>query len=73
MNGETDDTGETVSLANFEKILAFAESEHLARLTFWAVNRDRQCTGRLSLSAGSCSGIGQSSYALTDLVSQFHG
>ncbi|MFZ0667362.1 MAG: chitinase [Acidimicrobiales bacterium] len=73
MNGETDDTGETVSVANFEKILAFAESEHLARLTFWAVNRDRQCTGSLSTAAGSCSGIEQPSYAFTDLVSQFRG
>lgn len=73
MNGDTDDSSEIVSIANFEKILAFAQSEHLARLTFWAVNRDRQCTGGLSTSKGSCSGIDQSEYAFTDLVSQFNG
>jgi len=72
MNGETDDTGATVSLGNFRKILAFAEAEHLARLTFWAVNRDRSCTGKLSTAAGNCSGIAQAPYAFTDLLTQFN-
>ncbi len=73
MNGETDDSGETVTLVNFQQILAFAQNKHLARLTFWAVNRDRTCTGGLSTSAGSCSGIKQSAYAFTDLVAGYHG
>jgi hypothetical protein len=73
MNGDTDDSGETVTLANFKQIVSFAESEGLARLTFWAVNRDRSCTGSLSTGAGSCSGISQSAYAYTDLVAGYHG
>jgi chitinase len=73
MNGDTDDSDETVSLADFQQILSFAESENLARLTFWAVNRDRPCTTGLSLSAGSCSGISQSAYAFTDLLAGYDG
>ncbi len=71
MNGETDDTDETVTVADFQQILNFAESEHVARLTFWAVNRDRPCAAGLSTQAGSCSGIDQTAYAFTDLLSQY--
>ena len=73
MNGDTDESDETVSLSDFEQILSFAQMEHLARLTFWAVNRDRPCTSGLSTSAGSCSGIAQSEYAFTDVLAQYHG
>ncbi len=71
MNGDTDESDETVSLANFQQILTFAETEHLARLTFWAVNRDRPCTNGLSTQAGSCSGIDQAAFAFTDLLSEY--
>jgi hypothetical protein len=72
MNGETDESDETVSLADFQQILVFAEAERLARLTFWAVNRDRPCTGGLTLQAGSCSGIDQAEYAFTDLLTGYN-
>jgi hypothetical protein len=71
MNGDTDESDETVSIADFQQILNFAETEHLARLTFWAVNRDRPCSGGLSTQAGSCSGIDQAAYAFTDLLSGY--
>jgi chitinase len=71
MNGDTDESDETVSLSDFQQILTFAESEHLARLTFWAVNRDRPCSSGLSTQAGSCSGIDQTPFAFTDLLSQY--
>jgi hypothetical protein len=70
MNGDTDESDETVSLSDFQQIRTFAETGHLARLTFWAVNRDRPCSGGLSLKAGSCSGIDQAPFAFTDLLSQ---
>lgn len=73
MNGDTDETDETVSIADFQQILTFAESRHLARLTFWAVNRDRSCTSGLSLADGDCDGITQSEYAFTDLVATYSG
>jgi hypothetical protein len=72
MNGDTDEKDETVTLENFETILAFAQQNHLARFTYWAVNRDRPCehgedTGE------DCSGIGQAPYAFTDVVARYHG
>jgi chitinase len=70
MDGETDEKSETVSVANFETMLAFAQQVHLARFTFWAVNRDRQCTG--DENAGEdCSGIAQAPYAFTDVIAQY--
>jgi chitinase len=72
MNGETDEKDETVSLENFETILAFAQQRALARFTFWAVNRDRPCAG--AENAGEdCSGIAQTPYAFTDVVAGYHG
>jgi hypothetical protein len=47
-----------VTVANFQTILGYAQQHHLARLTFWSVNRDRPCAGGLS---DSCSGVGQAS------------
>ena len=72
MNGDTDEADETVSVENFETMLAFAQQNHLARFTFWAVNRDRPCAG--AENAGEdCSGISQAPYAFTDVVARYHG
>lgn len=70
MNGETDESSEVVSVEDFETMLAFAQENHLARFTFWAVNRDRQCEG--GENAGEdCSAIVQSPYAFTDVIARF--
>jgi hypothetical protein len=72
MNGETDESSELVSVEDFETMLAFAQQNHLARFTFWAVNRDRQC--QAGENAGEdCSGISQSPYAFADVIAQYHG
>lgn len=68
MNGRTDEASETVTVEDFQRILAFSQQSHLARFTFWAVNRDRSC----SLSE-ECSGIAQTPFAFTDLVAQYQG
>ncbi len=72
MNGETDESDETVSVEGFETMLAFAQQNHLARFTFWAVNRDRQCTGGES-SGEDCSGIAQTPYEFSDVIARYHG
>ena len=72
MNGRTDEPDETVSAADFQTILGFAQANHLARLTFWSVNRDRPCAGGSPVS-DSCSGISQQPFAFTALDAQFHG
>jgi chitinase len=72
MNGDTDEADETVSVANFQNLLGFAQDNHLARFTFWSVNRDRPCGGADTTSS-DCSGISQEPYAFTDIVAQYHG
>jgi hypothetical protein len=72
MNGDTDEADETVSVEDFETMLAFAQQNHLGRFTFWAINRDRPCAG--GESAGEdCSGIPQQPYAFTDVIARYHG
>jgi chitinase len=70
MDGDTDEASETVSLADFQTILAFAQQIHLARLSFWSVNRDRQCGQG---GAEECSGIAQQPYAFSSVLAQYHG
>ena len=72
MDGDTDEKSETVSVEDFETMLAFAELHHLARFTFWAVNRDRPCSGG-ETPGEDCSGIGQTPYAFTDVIAAYHG
>jgi chitinase len=72
MDGHTDEASETVSVEDFETMLAFAQQKHIARFTFWAVNRDRQCVG--AENAGEdCSGIMQQPYAFSDVIARYHG
>lgn len=72
MNGHTDEASEIVTPADFETMLTFAQLHHLARLTFWAVNRDRPCTGTEN-EGEDCSGIEQQPYAFTDLLARYQG
>jgi chitinase len=70
MNGESDESSETVSIEDFQTMLAFAELHDLARFTFWAVNRDRPCTGG-ETPGEDCSGISQQPYAFTDVIADY--
>ncbi len=72
MNGRTD-SAEYFYQSDFQSVLSFVESNHLARYTFWAVNRDRQCNppdnnGALS---GTCSSVAQSDWDFTKIIVQF--
>jgi hypothetical protein len=69
MNGITDNN-ETVTVNDFRTILAYAQSHHLARLTFWSANRDRPCTGG---PADSCSGVSQSDWDYTRVFAGYTG
>ena len=71
MNGQTDESDETVTLHDFRTILAYVRQHHLARLTFWAVNRDRKC--QWGSGSDSCSGIQQAPFAFTKIVAQYQG
>jgi chitinase len=72
MNGHTDEAAETIGVEDFQTMLAFAQAHHLARLTFWSVNRDRSCEAGHT-GSDECSGIAQAPYAFSDIIAQYHG
>ena len=73
MNGRTD-VGEIVRQADMRQILAYAQLHHLARFTFWSVNRDRQCAvPEAGTTSGTCSSVTQSPWEFTRIVAQYTG
>jgi chitinase len=73
MNGRTD-VGEYVRQADMRTILAYAQAHHLARFTFWSVNRDRQCAVPESGStSGTCSSVTQAPWEFTKIAAQYTG
>ncbi|WP_062211328.1 chitinase [Streptomyces sp. NBRC 109706] len=67
MNGITD-VGETITVADFETMLDYAQEVGLSRLTFWSVNRDRPCQGG---GADSCSGVDQQPWEFTGVLARY--
>ena len=65
-----DDTGGTVTVADFQTVLQYVRAHHLARFTFWSVNRDWPCSQGRSIAAVSCSGIAQPPYAFTQIIAR---
>ena len=72
MNGVTDEPNEIVSVEDLQAMRTFAQANHLARLSFWAVNRDRECAGA-NQTADDCGGVAQAPYAYTDVIAGYHG
>ncbi|NUT33879.1 MAG: chitinase [Hamadaea sp.] len=70
MNGLSDQQ-ELTSVATWTSIRNWANTNHIARLSFWSVNRDRGCAGGGVQSA--CSGIAQSDWAFTSVTAGFTG
>ena len=74
MNGRTD-SAEYFYQTDFQTVLTWAESVGLGRYSFWAVNRDRECSppdnnGTLS---GTCSSVTQNSWDFTKYDAEFAG
>jgi hypothetical protein len=70
MNGLSD-VGETTTLENWTAIRDWANQNGLARLAYWAVNRDRPCPGGGTTS--NCSGIDQPEWEFTRITAGFTG
>lgn len=70
MNGNTD-TGELVSVADFQVMLRYVLAHHLARFAFWSVNRDQPCTA--GSDSNTCSGIAQQPFAFTKISVSYKG
>jgi hypothetical protein len=62
MNGLSDQQ-ELTSPQTWTQIRDYANSKHITRLAFWAVNRDRPCAGGGVVS--NCSGIAQNNWQFT--------
>jgi chitinase len=71
MNGKTDNAGETVTVANFTSILSYAQTNHLARLTYWSANRDRACGS--GGDGDTCSGVSQNANDFSKVIGRFTG
>ena len=71
MNGITD-VKETVTTDDFTAITAYAQEHHLARLSFWSVNRDRPCPGAYP-NDDTCSGVDQEPWQFTKTLAGFTG
>jgi chitinase len=73
MNGRSD-AAEYFRQADFQTTLDYATSHHLARYTFWSVNRDRQCPDpNESTTKGNCSSVPQTPWEFTKFTARFAG
>jgi len=73
MNGRSD-AGEYFRQADFQTVLTYATSHHLARYTYWSVNRDRQCPDpNQSTTSGTCSSVPQAAWEFTTYTARFAG
>jgi chitinase len=74
MNGRSD-TGEMFTQTDFQNVLNYATGHGLSRYTFWAVNRDRQCTppDNNGQTSGTCSSVAQNAWDFTKFTTQFAG
>ncbi|WP_405889015.1 carbohydrate binding domain-containing protein [Streptomyces sp. NBC_01136] len=70
MNGLSDQQ-ENTTPAIWTQIRDWANSHHIARLAYWAVNRDRPCPGGGVVS--NCSGISQNNWQFTSITAGFTG
>jgi chitinase len=73
MNGRSD-AGEYFYQSDFQTVLNYATGHHLARYTYWSVNRDRQCPDpNQSTTSGTCSSVPQGAYDFTKYTARFAG
>jgi len=74
MIGENDVSGEQLTVGDARALTAFANHNHLGRISMWSLNRDSQCgvfsTGVLS---NTCSGERQRPLEFTSIFSHFAG
>jgi len=68
MNGLSDQQEQT-TVQNWTDIKNWAQTRHLARLAYWAVNRDRPCPGGGVVP--NCSGIAQNNWQFTQITATF--
>jgi chitinase len=73
MNGRSD-AAEYFPQSAFQQVLDYATGHHLARYTFWSVNRDRECNPPDNQqTSGTCSSVAQTPWEFTKFTARFAG
>jgi hypothetical protein len=75
MNGHTDQPSELFTTGTFISLRGFAGHNHAAWVSFWSLNRDKQCPAGITepWAPGTCSHINQGPYAFTKIVAKYAG
>lgn len=74
MIGVNDVSSETFTTADASKLVSFAQSKHLAWLSFWSAARDTQCSGGAqSYASPTCSSIAQAPNAFAKIFAGYTG
>ena len=69
--GQNDTPKEIFTLNDAQKVLTFAQQQHIGELSIWEVSRDNgSCPGNTS-DQDTCSGLSQSKYAFTNIFKAF--
>ncbi len=74
MLGQNDVAGEHFAVADAQGLARFAAAVRLRRVSFWSLNRDRQCGSnfaQIGVNSNTCSGTPQAALAFSRLFSQF--
>jgi chitinase len=53
--------------------VCLATGHHLARLSFWWLNRDRACTGTTGWVDGTCGSVSRQPYDFARIIARFTG
>ncbi|WP_370947324.1 cellulose binding domain-containing protein [Amycolatopsis sp. cg5] len=73
MNGHTDQPSELFTQDTFRTLLGYVQAHKLGRFSFWALNRDRVCTGNVGWADGKCSSVSQQPYDFAKIIAQYQG
>jgi len=72
MNGHTDQPSELYSLDTFRDLVHYAKQSKYGRVSYWALNRDRPCTGVVGWVNGKCSSLTQKNWEYTKILAEFN-
>jgi hypothetical protein len=71
MIGINDNPAEIFTIADAQKLLAFANEKGIGRLAMWSTNRDQPCPGPRTTTENLCSGTAQSPYGFSTVFGAF--
>jgi chitinase len=76
MIGQNDVAGQNVSVSDANQVVAFANAQHLGRVSMWSLNRDTQCGSRfarIGVHSNTCSGTSQKQFEFSQVLGALTG